>query len=503
MSSSFTLYPGSPLRRASISKSDSASSYPPQQNVFDVNDSLPDTLPQSSISGSYAITQYHILNNRRHVLAKDTANYITLWDITTGELLENFGSHEHLTLEQKSTDLFELAAIPNWFSIQTKLGCLEIVLDPSNCFSADIHATDAGFSFASLDEKVNMGYLMIQALFRDWLTKRTQYIESMRRKPSRSDTDSTSSEDEEDATNNVPSITEETQPETTTETPANSEDQSDHDMKPETSESKTENPEPEDPMEEDTPIFNPIRFELPETTPVIIHNEKTNATTPPIKKCIGDWSGKDLDIIPKWIVDVLVRGLVDVKITPQKIVFYLESMDEAVPNLNHTSSRLNASRLLRVNKIATHVITQLKFKLPTRQQFELMKEEYEKQKSVSSVDQNGGTTVTKSDVKEDQKPKQQTSTATSGLRDLFFKKSTSTSTTTTTKKQDVPPTQQEEEEEEDSPVKPEEYLEILCNGKILEPLHTLGIANKFFRDPNSSTIKLHYRRRYPVNIEDK
>jgi hypothetical protein len=44
---------------------------------------FPETVPQITILGSHAIIRSHILNNRRQVLAKDSAGNVTLWDVTT------------------------------------------------------------------------------------------------------------------------------------------------------------------------------------------------------------------------------------------------------------------------------------------------------------------------------------------------------------------------------------------------------------------------------------
>jgi hypothetical protein len=96
---------------------------------------------------------------------------------------------------------------------------------------------------------------------------------------------------------------------------------------------------------------------------------------------------------------------------------------------------------LRIRKVAVYVIQKLDYELPTRSEFERQKLEYE-----------------------------------------------------TKTKATVPTTQGEDKEK----VKAEEFLEILCNDKVLLPEHNLAIANTFYRNPSSSVITLHYRRRYPV-----
>ncbi|BAT16022.1 Os12g0165000, partial [Oryza sativa Japonica Group] len=61
--------------------------------------------PSSIIPGVPAITQHEILNNRRHVLTKDTAGSVKLWEITRGAVIEDFGK---VSFEDKKKELFEM-----------------------------------------------------------------------------------------------------------------------------------------------------------------------------------------------------------------------------------------------------------------------------------------------------------------------------------------------------------------------------------------------------------
>jgi hypothetical protein len=160
---------------------------------------------------------------------------------------------------------------------------------------------------------------------------------------------------------------------------------------------------------------------------------------------------ESIEQIPKWVVENLLRGAVPT--ASQKVGFYLESCDDKLKNLSSQyviyinaltilfrHSRLNAHRILRIRKVAVYVLQKLDCELPTRTEFERQKIEYE------------------------------------------------TKTKDTSK-----PTNEDKEK-----VKPEEFLEILCNDRVLAPDHNLAVANAFYRDPSSSIITLHYRRRYPV-----
>lgn len=55
--------------------------------------------PRQIIRGRAGIIKHHILNNRRHILTKDTAGRIILWDITKGLPIKDFG--DKVTLEEK------------------------------------------------------------------------------------------------------------------------------------------------------------------------------------------------------------------------------------------------------------------------------------------------------------------------------------------------------------------------------------------------------------------
>lgn len=70
---------------------------------------------------------------------------IQLWDILSGKLLQNFGST--VTFEEEVERHFQMMAIPNWFSLDTKLGSISVHLDYSQCFNAVVYAQDAGLDF--------------------------------------------------------------------------------------------------------------------------------------------------------------------------------------------------------------------------------------------------------------------------------------------------------------------------------------------------------------------
>ncbi|XP_026858807.1 WD repeat-containing protein 48a isoform X3 [Electrophorus electricus] len=88
------------------------------------------TQPDQVIKGGASIVQCNILNDKRHILTKDTNNNIAYWDV---------------------------------------LKMLTITLDESDCFAAWVSAKDAGFTSPDgSDPKLNLGGLLLQALLEYW-----------------------------------------------------------------------------------------------------------------------------------------------------------------------------------------------------------------------------------------------------------------------------------------------------------------------------------------------
>ena len=48
--------------------------------------------PEQVIRGGPAITQYHVLNDKRHVLAKDTEGCVTLYDVLRARKVATLGN---------------------------------------------------------------------------------------------------------------------------------------------------------------------------------------------------------------------------------------------------------------------------------------------------------------------------------------------------------------------------------------------------------------------------
>ncbi|KAB1264312.1 WD repeat-containing protein 48, partial [Camelus dromedarius] len=118
------------------------------------------------IKGGASIIQCHILNDKRHILTKDTNNNVAYWDVLKACKVEDLGK---VDFEDEIKKRFKMVYVPNWFSVDLKTGMLTITLDESDCFAAWVSAKDAGFSSPDgSDPKLNLGGLLLQALLEYW-----------------------------------------------------------------------------------------------------------------------------------------------------------------------------------------------------------------------------------------------------------------------------------------------------------------------------------------------
>ncbi|KAH7678804.1 WDR48/Bun107 protein [Dioscorea alata] len=136
--------------------------------------SMPDPVykePSFTIPGIPGIVQHEILNDKRHVLTKDTAGSVKLWEITNGAVVKDYGQ---VSFEEKKEELFEMVSIPTWFTMDTRLGSLSVHLDTPQCFSAEMYAADLNILGVPEDHKVNLGQETIRGLLTHWLAKLKQ-----------------------------------------------------------------------------------------------------------------------------------------------------------------------------------------------------------------------------------------------------------------------------------------------------------------------------------------
>ncbi|KAH9603966.1 hypothetical protein KSS87_023569 [Heliosperma pusillum] len=131
--------------------------------------------PILTIPGTPTIVRHEVLNNRRHVLTKDTYGSVKLWEITRGVIIEDYGVVE---FDEKKKELFEMVSIPAWFTVDTRLGSLSIHLDTPQCFSAEMYSVDLNIAGKPEDDKVNLARETLKGLLAHWSAKRKQRLGS-------------------------------------------------------------------------------------------------------------------------------------------------------------------------------------------------------------------------------------------------------------------------------------------------------------------------------------
>ncbi|KAG4222074.1 hypothetical protein PC116_g29451 [Phytophthora cactorum] len=112
-------------------------------------------LPEETIEGQNGLVKHKLLNDRRRVLTLDTAGDVLLWDlIKVGsfecgmrvwlirrqcEVIQRFGKKH---LEDVEPEVNTLEAVAPWCSIETSSGNLTVILEPFNCFDAEMYADE-------------------------------------------------------------------------------------------------------------------------------------------------------------------------------------------------------------------------------------------------------------------------------------------------------------------------------------------------------------------------
>lgn len=128
------------------------------------------TSPLISIPGTSCIKHYHILNDKRYIITKDSDENVSVWDVLQARRLEFLGKENFentIKLRQR------FISVPNWFSVDLKLGVLTINFDESDWQSAWINFKDMDSNHVRQtqnidlsDAKVNYGHIFLESLFK-------------------------------------------------------------------------------------------------------------------------------------------------------------------------------------------------------------------------------------------------------------------------------------------------------------------------------------------------
>ncbi|KAH6656827.1 WD domain-containing protein [Truncatella angustata] len=141
-----------------------------------------DHLPEETIEGQNGLVKHKLLNDRRRVLTLDTAGDVLLWDLIRCEVIKRYGKKH---LEDVEPEVNTLEAVAPWCSIDTSSGNLTVVLEPFNCFDAEMYADEIKLEepveFRD-DQRINLGRWVLRYLFANLLDEEIKRDEAHRQK---------------------------------------------------------------------------------------------------------------------------------------------------------------------------------------------------------------------------------------------------------------------------------------------------------------------------------
>ncbi|KAL7239343.1 hypothetical protein ACSBR2_005283 [Camellia fascicularis] len=267
--------------------------------------------PSVTIPGTPGIVKHEILNNRRHVLTKDTSGSVKLWEITKGIVVEDYGE---VSFEEKKEELFEMVSIPAWFTVDTRLGSLSVHLDTPQCFSAEMYSADLNIIGKPEDDKINLARETLKGLLAHWLTKRRQRFGSQA-----------------SANGEVPS----------------GKDISSRIL-------TLSRVEVDGNAENDSMVYTPFEFSTASPPSIITEGSQGG----PWRKKITDFDGtEDEKDFPWWCLDCVLNN----RLPPRentKCSFYLHPCEGSAVQIL-TQGKLSAPRILRIHKVINYVVEKM------------------------------------------------------------------------------------------------------------------------------------------------
>ncbi|TLD06053.1 uncharacterized protein PgNI_08168 [Pyricularia grisea] len=137
-------------------------------------------LPAETIEGQFGLVKHRLLNDRRRVLTLDTAGEVLLWDLINCRPIQKFGKKH---LEDVEPGVNTIDATAPWCSIDTSSGNLTVVLEPFNCFDAEMYAdelvTEEPLEFRE-DQRINLGKWILRYLFANLVDEEIRRDEAFR-----------------------------------------------------------------------------------------------------------------------------------------------------------------------------------------------------------------------------------------------------------------------------------------------------------------------------------
>ncbi|XP_024969147.1 WD repeat-containing protein 48-like isoform X2 [Cynara cardunculus var. scolymus] len=266
--------------------------------------------PTLTIGGNPGIVQHEILNNRRHVLTKDNAGSVKLWEITRGVAIQDYGQ---VPFEKKKEELFEMVSIPAWFTVDTRLGSLSVHLDTPQCFSAEMYSIDLKITEKAEDDKINLARETLKGLLTHWLAKKKHRSGSQ---PS--------------ADGEVPSGRDISARSIT-----------------------LSRVEVDGSAENDPSVYPPFEFSTVSAPSIITEGSHSG----PWRRKITELDGTEDEDFPWWVLDCVLHN----RLPPRehtKCSFYLQPYEGSALQIL-TQGKLSAPRILRIHKVVNYVVEKL------------------------------------------------------------------------------------------------------------------------------------------------
>ncbi|KAL2146121.1 hypothetical protein VTI28DRAFT_5214 [Corynascus sepedonium] len=139
-------------------------------------------LPEETIEGHFGLVKHKLLNDRRRVLTLDTAGDVLMWDLIQCRPIKSFGKRH---LEDVEPEVNTREAVAPWCSIDISSGNLTVVLEPYNCFDAEMYADelvlDEPVDFRE-DQRINLGKWVLRYLFANLIDEEIRRDEAFRQK---------------------------------------------------------------------------------------------------------------------------------------------------------------------------------------------------------------------------------------------------------------------------------------------------------------------------------
>ena len=126
--------------------------------------------PAKSVPGKPRIKDFSILKDRRHILTKDSANDVQLWDVMYAKFVETLGKGELESYREEVERKMLNNMIPNWFTVRIKTGLITICIDEVGWNSAWILASQTDLPGKETPGlKYNLGCLVLKGVFNNFM----------------------------------------------------------------------------------------------------------------------------------------------------------------------------------------------------------------------------------------------------------------------------------------------------------------------------------------------